>query len=452
MTRPNVLLIYTDQQRADALGAAGNDQIHTPHLDDLTARGTRFANHFVQNPLCMPSRISMLTGRYPSSLGITHMGVPVPEDTATLATHLGRVGYHCANIGKLHFLPHANREHRDLHPAYDFDHLQISEEPGVYEDAYWSWLRERAPTPASRPSAPLPPARAIWHELMGATTTDIEPRDDYAEIIPFALDEELTHSAFVADETIEYLSTRRGGAPFFCIAGFFSPHAPYIVPPSFIDLYDDRLEPPEADTCGDQAEDLARCRTATHGYYAAVSEVDHHVGRILSALDANGQRDDTIVIFTSDHGDWLGNQGRYAKGYPGDDPVTHVPFVMTGPQIATGRTVDDISEAVDLVPTILEACAVPVPPAVQGRSLLDSLRATASTRSTRSALTEGAGWKSLRTASHRLLVHDDGTIQVTEAATGNDASGDESLVADLTEALLVRLLENERPLPRTYPY
>jgi len=402
----------------------------------------------------MPSRISMFSGRYPSSLGITHMGVPVPEDTATLATHLSGAGYHCANIGKLHFLPHANRDHRDPHPAYDFDQLQISEEPGVYEDAYWSWLSERSTGLGLRPSTPLPPARAIWNELMGSASAGTEPRDDYAQITPFELDDDLTHSAFVADQTIEYLSARRTGTPFFCVAGFFSPHAPYIVPQRFIDLYDCTLQPPEARSCGDTTVDLDRCRTATHGYYAAVSEVDHHVGRILTALDANGQRDDTIVVFTSDHGEWLGNQGRYAKGYPGDDPVTRVPFVVAGPRIENEHTIDHITEAVDLVPTILQACTVPVPDAVQGRSLLDTLRGTppASTSPERNALTEGAGWKSLRTSSHRLLVHDDGTVLATSVATGHDVSHDESVVAGLTAELLTKLLAIERPLPRIFPY
>ena len=107
--------------------------------------GVNFTRHFVQNPVCMPSRISMLSGRYPSSLGITHMGVPVPEDIVTLPHILKQYGYRTANIGKLHFLPHANRDHRLPHPGYGFDHLEIADEPGVYEDAYRAWARRKAP-------------------------------------------------------------------------------------------------------------------------------------------------------------------------------------------------------------------------------------------------------------------------------------------------------------------
>ena len=116
MNRPNILILYTDQQRWDALGANGNQEIITPHLDALASDGVNFTRHFVQNPVCMPSRISMLSGRYPSSLGITHMGVPVPEDFVTLPHILKQYGYRTANIGKLHFLPHANRDHRLPHP------------------------------------------------------------------------------------------------------------------------------------------------------------------------------------------------------------------------------------------------------------------------------------------------------------------------------------------------
>lgn len=127
MRRPNMLILYTDQQRWDALHANGNADIQTPNFDRLAGEGLNFDHCFVQNPLCMPSRVSMLTGKYPSTLGITHMGVPVPKDTLTLPRLLRPYGYTSANFGKLHFLSHANRDHRNLHPDYGFDRLpQIS--------------------------------------------------------------------------------------------------------------------------------------------------------------------------------------------------------------------------------------------------------------------------------------------------------------------------------------
>ena len=143
--RPNILLLMTDQQRWDAVGANGNPEIKTPHLDRMASQGASFDHFFVQNPVCMPSRVSMLTGQYCSTLRIFQNGAPVPEDTVTLPMLLGNYGYRSANIGKLHFLPHADRDHRDVHPPYGFDHLEISDEPGCYEDAYRAWVRKTAP-------------------------------------------------------------------------------------------------------------------------------------------------------------------------------------------------------------------------------------------------------------------------------------------------------------------
>ena len=146
MRRPNFLIIYTDQQRWDGLGVNGNPDIHTPHLDRLANQSVNFDRCFVQNPVCMPSRLSFLTGQYPSTLGITHMGVPVPEDLMTLPRLLKQYGYRTANIGKLHFLPHANRDHRLPHPAYGV--------PITRPTASTTWKSPTSPAPTKMPTAP----------------------------------------------------------------------------------------------------------------------------------------------------------------------------------------------------------------------------------------------------------------------------------------------------------
>ena len=133
----------------------------------------------------MPSRVSMLTGHYPSALRITHMGVPVPPDTVALPYLLRPYGYRTANIGKLHFLPHANRDHRTPHPAYGFDHLEISDEPGVYEDAYRAWVRRAAPDQLDFLSVGLLPATGVWYDLMGVADSWTHP--DLAERADFTL-------------------------------------------------------------------------------------------------------------------------------------------------------------------------------------------------------------------------------------------------------------------------
>ena len=382
MKRPNILILYTDQQRWDALGANGNGEIITPNLDALAARGVNFTRHFVQNPVCMPSRASMLSGRYPSSLGITHMGVPVPEDLETLPKILKQYGYKTANIGKLHFLPHANRDHREPHPSYGFDHLEIADEPGVYEDAYRAWVRRQAPEQMDKISAGIPPNTRVWQRAMGLENNVVhrgnpEGRYDFDGGIPFAADEGLTHSAFVGEQTSEFIRSA-GEAPFFCIAGFYSPHAPWISPRNYLDLYDaEQLTLPDLPTETDRSRPTepeapfsdAQLRRAKQGYYAMITELDHYVGEILSTLEDCGKAEETIVVFTSDHGEWLGDHLRFGKGYPADDSVSRVPLIVAAPTARQSRRYDGIVEAVDIAPTLLELAGVQIPPVMQGESL-----------------------------------------------------------------------------------
>ncbi len=468
MQRPNILLLYTDQQRWDALAVNHNPEIITPNLDRLANQGINFANFFVQSPVCMTSRISLLTGQYPSTVGITHMGVPVPEGTVTLPTLLQTYGYHCANIGKLHFLPHANRDHRIPHPSYDFDHLEIADEPGVYEDAYRAWVRHVAPDQLDHLSVGLPPATDVFYRTMGIDDTinhpDLGERSDFQGAIPFPGDEAYTHSAFVAEQTIAFLERQNGAQPFLCIAGFYSPHAPWVVPQRYLDLYDpERLTrpefPPEVESQRtDDAFSDAALRSARHGYYAMVTEVDHHVGRILDALEEAGLADSTIVLFTSDHGEWLGEHLKYGKGYPGDDAVSHVPLLMRLPDGPSAMTINRLVEAVDVVPTLLDAIGVQTPPHLQGQSLLP-LTLDPALPGQESVLMEFTGWKTLRTETYRYLIHADGRECLYDLRRPwgeyRDVSTDRVYaqdLADMRHRLLQRLVEAERPLPRIWPY
>ena len=471
MKRPNILLLYTDQQRWDALGANGNDEIITPNLDALARRGTNFQRHFVQNPVCMPSRISMLSGRYPSSLGITHMGVPVPEDIMTLPRILKGYGYRCANIGKLHFLPHANRDHRLPHPDYGFDHLEIADEPGVYEDAYRAWARRTAPEQMDGISAGIPPLTRVWQQAMGVDDGvvhrgDPEGRHDFDGGIPFAASPGLTHTAFVGEQTEAFIRSS-GAQPFFCVAGFYAPHAPWISPQEYLDLYDSEglslpQYPPEIDRSRPTEDDVpfsdAQLRRAKRGYYAMISELDDYVGQILRALEDCGKADETIIVFTSDHGEWLGDHLRYGKGYPADDAVSRVPLIVSSPSSQRGQSHDGIVEAVDIAPTLLELAGIQIPPFMQGESLAPVIESGA--RNTKEiAITEGNGWKTMRTERYRYLVHADGREGLWDLTADPNAYHDVAASSDYAEALaecrhllLKRLLEIERPLPRSWAY
>lgn len=456
--RPNILLIQTDQQRWDALGAAGNPDIHTPNLDALAERGAYFDHHFVQNPVCMPSRASMLTGRYPSDLGITHMAVPVPATVETLPRILRRYGYRTGLAGKLHFLPHANRDHREPHPNYGFDVMELSDEPGPYEDDYLAWVRARAPEFEDTVSLGLPPAAAQWRGLMDDDANPPPERSDYSGPHPFPAPDELTHAAFVADRTMAFLDQQTPGTPFFAVAGFYAPHAPLVTPQRFLDLYDRetltirvRRDPNGPFSEGD-------LRRLAHGYYALVSEVDHHVGSILDHLEQLGLIDSTIVVFTSDHGEWLGHNGRVAKGYPADDAVARVPLIVSGPGIAPS-THSGIIESVDIVPTVLDLAAVNIPTHVQGRSAASLLRDGATPPLRDSALVEHTGWRSLRTERFHYVIHDDGEEHLWDLASDPAETDDVALdpryvgeIARLRHLMLTRIITAHAPTPRTWPY
>ncbi len=469
MQRPNILILYTDQQRWDGMGVNGNPDIVTPHLDQLAAEGGNFDHCFVQNPVCMPSRVSFLTGQYPGTLGITHMGVPVPEATLTLPRMLGPQGYTCANIGKLHFLPHANRDHRHVHPAYGFDHLEISDEPGSYEDAYRAWVRRKDPTQLPYVSLGLPPTARTWQQTMRLPDPVSHPtawdRQTTLDAIPFAGTDEVSHTAFVAEQTIAYLRRAKDASrPFLCIAGFYSPHSPWVAPQRFLDLYDrDRLAvpayPPES---ADQAADVqfqpAQLRTARHGYYAMISEVDFHVGTVLQALSDLNLEEETIVVFTSDHGEWLGEHCKWGKGYPGEDAVSRVPLLIRIPGQKQGQRISHIVESVDVVPTLLELAGCQIPPPVQGHSLLPFMQGAAR-GSKDDALMEMRGWKSLRNRRYRYVMHAHGRecLWDLQAEYGQyrDVAGDVAYRHDLAAMrarLLQRVIRNEAPLERAWTY
>lgn len=468
MKRPNILILYTDQQRFDALGASGNADIQTPNLDQMAAEGLRLDAFFVQNPVCMPSRLSFLTGQYPSAFGIFQNGVPVPQDVITLPRLLHNYGYHSANIGKLHFLNHANRDHRQPHPAYGFDHLEISDEPGCYEDAYRAWVRRVAPDQLDHISVGLPPAAQAWQEMMEIHDGIEHPVVRQPQACrPAACRDEVTHTAFVATRTIDYLRQRRpGGDPFLCIAGFYNPHSPWVAPQKFLDIYDPRkLTLPKYPQEVNQQRraghfDDDELRSVIQGYYAMVSEVDHHVGRILEALEQTGQAKNTIVIFTSDHGEWLGDHLRYGKGYPGHDPVSRVPCIVRWPAglAGKGRVFEGQVEAVDIVPTLLEAAAIPVPGHLHGRSLAPLLEGRAF-QGRASVLMEGGGWRSIRTENYRYLLKCTGEEELYDLRKplGDYVNLAENpphaaALGELRRELARRAIAAERPLPRQWAY
>lgn len=370
LNRPNVLMIYTDQQRFDSLRCYGNKIARTPHLDKLAREGVLFEHHYVQNPVCMPSRMSMLTSQYPGQLGIGTNGIPLPEGELLLHQVLKPYGYHTANIGKLHFTPHVSREHRDPYPGYGFDTLINSDEPGCYDDAYTKWVEGQDRAMLAKIRTSLPPAAVNYHHPAYSNV----PRETHQPYL-FEGDESFTHSAFVTTEICQFLEQHQGER-FFAVAGFYAPHPPLNPPQKFVDLYDlDQIPLPKMGL-HDQPlpflQDVAPAdwKKVIAYYLALVSHVDQCVGKILNKLEQLGLAEHTLIVFTSDHGEYLGDHGRIQKGWPGHDVIIRVPLIMRYPGgISSRKVVSNLVEAVDIAPTILDYCGIQQPGSFQGMSL-----------------------------------------------------------------------------------
>lgn len=380
LKRPNILLLYTDQQRHDSLRCNGSPYAVSPNLDRLASEGVRFEGFHVNAVVCMPSRMSFLTGRYCSSIGIGTNGPSFPQDDVVPLNRLLKpYGYVTAQIGKLHFDPHARRDHRDPTPTYGFDRFVLSDEPGCYDDAYTKWVEAVAPEELAKARTKLPPAAFHY----GHPNYSDQERDTPGGYV-FEADEGLTHSSFVASETCRFLEEMGEEAPrerpFFAIAGFYAPHSPLNPPKRFVEMIDaDALPPPrvtEEERRRSRLEETTReqWREMAAHYYALCAHVDDCVGRILDCLDKTGRAGDTIVVFTSDHGEYLGDHGRIHKGPPGHDCIVRVPLVTRYPRrFPAGKVVTDLVEGVDLVPTLLDYAGVQTPGFVQGRSLRRAL-------------------------------------------------------------------------------
>lgn len=463
MDRPNILLVTTDQQRWDTIRSGGNRHIHTPNLDRLAARGTLFHHAYCNSPVCMPSRQSFMSGQYPWALNLTANGQEMPEDVPCIQHLLGRAGYHTAQIGKLHFTNIQPRDTGEVHPRYGFDTMLLAEHnaPG-FRDLYDHWAEARKPGSSER-------IRDLGDTAYWGAEKHQHPYEQFQGSMPllFQEDEDLTLTAMVCDEACTFLRQRRAGN-WFCHVGIFAPHNPFNPPKRFADMYDpDQLPAPhmnETDReCTDLTDDDWR-RSKAH-YYGMVSELDDKVGRLLDTLDQTGQRDDTLIVFTSDHGDNCGDHGRGGKGAPGWDSCLRVPLIVswTG-RIREGEQRNELVELVDLVPTILDCCTLEIPPFVQGRSFRTLLEGRDDDRGKNEVFAQigspdDAQWMTLRTASHKLCVGNDGTTVLYDLENDphelNNVADDAAYAkvrASMTDRLVQRLFAARPHVPRFHPY
>lgn len=392
MTQPNILFICTDQQRYDAVGAAGNPHITTPNLDRLAAQGTLFENCYVQNTVCSPSRASLMTGRYVPAHGLYANGVDLDPSEVLFSRDLADAGYDCGLVGKLHLgACFDGRSEPRLDDGFRVFRWAHAPAPGSSENTYQRWLRARFPD-------------------LYASVRSGEGPYNWAN-----LPTEAHYSHWIGDETTDFLRTSRDdGKPFLFIANFFDPHPAFGAPEEYIQRYDAAAlpapirrdgelagKPPvhaegstgvsreaKASTYADlSADQLAGARRA---YYAMVTLIDDEVGRILDTLEEAGLADNTIVVFTSDHGEMLGDHELILKGPYLYEGAIRVPLIIRWPGVTEpGSRRSELVQWVDLAPTFLDAAGVTVPGRMQGESLIGLLRG------------EAAGWRDWAVCHYR---------------------------------------------------
>ena len=376
MRRPNLLFIYTDEQAAGTMAAYGNDLIDTPNLNRLADESLVFQNAYVTQPVCTPSRSSILTGLYPHTNGCVRNNVPLAEEIECLPELSDFSDYRTAHIGKWHLGD-------EIFPQHGFDEWVSIDD--AYR-RYYSAGRDRHEN------------SDYWHWLVDQGYEPAESADDYLEFsrnFTARLPEEHSRAAFVAGRTAQFLRDT-GEEPFICYVNFFEPHMPFFGPrddqydPAEIPLPDNFDEVPGPDaplklrllhahyrhagTSGLPLETEADWRRLIANYWGLCSQVDTYVGEILAALEAHGQAENTIVVYSSDHGDMMGSHQLVAKTVMYEESV-RVPLLLRVPwfEIAGNRIEAPVSQ-VDLVPTLLDLLGRPVPSHLQGESWRPDLR------------------------------------------------------------------------------
>lgn len=381
--KPNIILIMTDQQRADTIAATGASWMHTPNLDRLVREGFAFTNCFVTSPVCVASRASLFTGMYPHATSVFTNFQPWQP---TWVQWLADAGYHCANIGKMHINPYdaAGGFHQRFVVENKDRPLFLEEHDRAFYDEWDKALHARK---AEKPSR--------------YTRFERDPEGYKKALGAFVweLDEDIHSDMFIGDMAAWWIRERKSTNPLFLQIGFPGPHPPYDPVPRHLERYanadvplpeldDDeiRAQPPgqavlrqnmirnNYDSVAWQEKPSREALQAIRRHYAAnVTMIDEKVGEIMDALESRGYLDDAIVIFTSDHADALGDHGHIQK-WTMYDSVVRVPMILwSRSRFAGGRRSDGLMQLIDIAPTILEAAGVPVPGNWEAKSLFPVL-------------------------------------------------------------------------------
>ena len=369
--QPHIILIMTDQQRADAIGCCGNENIITPHLDSLAADGCFFSNAYTSTPSSTPARAGLLTGMSPWHHGMLGYGAVAEHYRYEMPRMLRDCGYLTLGIGKMHWTPQ--------NATHGF-HATIIDESGRVESPYFmsdyrKWFQTVAP-------GKDPDLTGIGWNAHGASE--------------YRLPEEVHPTAWTGDIAVSTIEHYDGQAPLFLKVSFARPHSPYDPPRRILDMYGD-IEmdgPAKGEWSRHIGEDITDPKAAPEAafgqfgdeyvknskkhYYASVTFVDEQVGRIIRALKDKGMYDDAVICFVSDHGDMMGDHNHWRKTYAYEGSAA-IPFIVKLPESIYGEqgkgTVSDLPvELRDILPTFLDAAGGIVPEDMDGMSLLPLIK------------------------------------------------------------------------------
>jgi len=342
-SKPNLLFIIADQMRADAIGYV-NNLIKTPHLNYLATKSIVCKNAFVQSPQCQPSRASIMTGRYPTAHRVWWNEIPIAMTERTIGNYLVDAGYQTGYFGKLHF--DGDRSHSEIAHHFGFQRSFL------FED----WQQFISSRHLSKKIA-----NPIETEFYGSMNNPTWTGEFTNRV--------LHHEEIITEKAIEFIKS--ASLPWCAIVGFHGPHPPYASPPEFNRQYslDDMSVPsmPVHTYAGYKISPI-EWKQLKRQYYGSISWIDECVGKLVATTC-----DNTIIVFTSDHGDILGDHGHFSKGLFAYDGTIKVPLIIKIPEIGY-CDYRHLVQSIDILPTLLHALNIPIPRCVQGINLINAFK------------------------------------------------------------------------------
>ena len=354
----NILIIHSDEQVWNFLGCMGNSEVKTPHIDALAASGMIFSSSYACNGVCTPSRACLLTGRYPIAHGITANVQNLPDSEKIMGQYFSKAGYRTGYFGKTHYGGHDNDMERDGW-----------QESFIWHQEYNDYLKANDINIHYPEGAEI---RSTEMRYWNIGTSNI-PYEHYFEKV-------------IADKTIDFIDNNKDN-PFLCFVGNIAPHGPFSPPKPYDTMYkaeDVSIEPLYENELNNKPTAFIRWveqnrkytnESELHVYmahiYGLITLLDDQVGRIVKALKKAGVYDNTMIIFTSDHGDFSSAYGIIGKSWCMDDRIMRVPLIISHPESRNkARVSNELNENVDILPTVMEYCGMKIPGALQGKSLM----------------------------------------------------------------------------------